>query len=80
MVLLKVNIRSDFGFEINLVVNYLAVNFLTKNLQNLLFKSTPARVVNVSSIAHKRRRINMEELTNHSGQFFDSYKTYADSK
>jgi NAD(P)-dependent dehydrogenase (short-subunit alcohol dehydrogenase family) len=68
------------GFEINLVVNYLAVYVLTKNLQNLLLKSTPARVVNVSSIAHKRGRIDLEELTNHSGQFFDSYKAYADSK
>lgn len=68
------------GFEINLVVNYLAVYVLTKNLQNLLLKSAPARVVNVSSIAHKRGRFDLEELTNHSGQFFDSYKAYADSK
>lgn len=68
------------GFEINLVVNYLAVYVLTKNLQNLLLKSAPARVVNVSSIAHKRGRIDLEELTNHSSQFFDSYKAYADSK
>lgn len=68
------------GFEINLVVNYLSVYVLTKNLQNLLLKSVPARVVNVSSIAHKRGRIDIEELTNHSNQFFDSYKAYADSK
>ncbi|PKO07119.1 MAG: hypothetical protein CVU41_03355 [Chloroflexi bacterium HGW-Chloroflexi-3] len=68
------------GFEINLVVNYLAVYVLTKNLQNLLLKSAPARVVNISSIAHKRGRIDLEELTNNSGQFFDSYKAYADSK
>lgn len=68
------------GFEINLVVNYLAVYVLTKNLQNLLQKCAPARVVNVSSIAHKRGRIDLEELNNHSGQFFDSYKAYADSK
>lgn len=68
------------GFEINLAVNYLAVYVLTKNLQNLLLKSAPARVVNVSSIAHKRGRIDIEELTNYSNQFFDSYKAYADSK
>ncbi|MBE0686177.1 MAG: SDR family oxidoreductase [Anaerolineaceae bacterium] len=68
------------GFETNLTVNYLAVFVLTKNLQNLLQKSAPARIVNVSSIAHKRGRIDIEHLTNQPGQFFDSYKAYADSK
>lgn len=71
---------SPDGYEVNLVVNYLAVYVLTKNLQNLLLKSAPARVVNVSSIAHKLGRIDLEELTNHYGQFFDSYTAYADSK
>lgn len=71
---------SPDGYEVNIVVNYLAVYVLTKNLQNLLLKSAPARVVNVSSIAHKRGRIDLEELTNQSGQFFDGYKAYADSK
>lgn len=68
------------GFESNLAVNYLAVFVLTKNLQNLLQNSAPSRIVNVSSIAHKRGRIDIDEITNQPAEFFDSYKAYADSK
>ncbi len=68
------------GFESNLAVNYLAVYVLTKNLLNLLQESAPSRIVNVSSIAHKRGRIDLEQITHQPGGFFDSYKAYADSK
>ncbi len=68
------------GFESNLAVNYLAVYVLTKNLLDLLQKSAPARIVNVSSIAHKRGRIDLEQIIHQPGEFFESYKAYADSK
>jgi NAD(P)-dependent dehydrogenase (short-subunit alcohol dehydrogenase family) len=68
------------GYESNLAVNYLAVFVLTKNLQSLLQNSAPSRIVNVSSIAHKRGRIDLEKITHQHGEFFDSYKAYADSK
>lgn len=68
------------GYESNLAVNYLAVFVLTKNLQRLLQNSAPSRIVNVSSIAHKRGRIDSAETTNQPEEFFDSYKAYADSK
>ncbi len=71
---------SPDGYESNLTVNYLAVYVLTKNLQNLLRNSVPARIVNVSSIAHKRGRIDLEKISDQPGEFFDSYKAYADSK
>lgn len=71
---------SPDGYESNLTVNYLAVYVLTKNLQNLLQNSVPARIVNVSSIAHKRGRIDLEKISDQPGEFFDSYKAYADSK
>ena len=68
------------GFEMNVAVNYLAAYVLTKNLLDLIVKSSPSRIINVSSITHKRGRIELEKLQNQNGQFFDSYKAYADSK
>lgn len=68
------------GFESNLAVNYLAVFVLTKNLLDLINRSTPARIVNVSSIAHKRGRVNLEQIAHQPDELFDSYKAYADSK
>lgn len=72
--------KSADGFEMNLAVNYLAVYVLTKNLLKLIVKSSPSRIINVSSITHKRGRIDLEKLQEQNGQFFDSYKAYADSK
>jgi len=71
---------SADGFEMNLAVNYLATYVLTKNLEKLLITSTPSRIINVSSITHKRGRIELEEFTNPSSEKFDGYKAYADSK
>lgn len=71
---------SQDGFEMNLAVNYLAAYVLTRNLQDLLIKSQPSRIINVSSIAHKRGRIETNQLSNQSYDDYDSYKAYADSK
>jgi NAD(P)-dependent dehydrogenase (short-subunit alcohol dehydrogenase family) len=68
------------GFEMNLAVNYLAVYVLTCGLKNLLVKSSPSRIINVSSIAHKRGRIDLNQLMNQQDHTFDGYKAYADSK
>ena len=75
----QIEITPD-GFETNLVINYLAVYVLTKGLQNLLVKSNPSRIINVSSIAHKRGRIDIEQLIKFQNHNFDGYKAYADSK
>lgn len=71
---------SSDGFELNLAVNYFAVYVLTNNLLCLLIKSKPSRIINVSSIAHKRGRIDLEQLHKKRSQDFDNYKAYADSK
>lgn len=68
------------GFEMNLAVNYLAVYVLTCGLKNLLVKSSPSRIINVSSIAHKRGRIDLNQLVRSQDHTFDGYKAYADSK
>ena len=74
------NSFSQDGFELNLAVNYLAVYVLTSNLLDLLIKSKPSRIVNVSSITHKRGRIDLGQFTHPHSEYFDNYKAYADSK
>jgi NAD(P)-dependent dehydrogenase (short-subunit alcohol dehydrogenase family) len=71
---------SQDGFELSIAVNYLAVYVLTNDLLDLLIKSKPSRIINVSSIAHKRGRIELDQFTKHKAKDFDAYKAYADSK
>ncbi len=50
------------GFEMEFAVNYLAPFLLTNLLLDKLKASTPARIVNVSSNAHKSGSIKMDAL------------------
>lgn len=71
---------SQDGFELNIAVNYLAASVLTNDLLDLLIKSKPSRIINVSSIAHKRGRIDLDQFTKEKAKDLDAYKAYADSK
>lgn len=71
---------SHDGYELNLAVNYLAVVVLTSNLLGLLINSKPSRIINVSSIAHKRGRLDLRSYGDLPDQDSDNYKLYADSK
>jgi NAD(P)-dependent dehydrogenase (short-subunit alcohol dehydrogenase family) len=71
-------LTSD-GVEMTLAVNYLAPYLLTRHLLPLLKKSSPSRVVNVASIAHRDvRRIDWENLMGEMR--YDPYDAYAISK
>lgn len=50
------------GFERTLALNHLAPFLLTHELLELLKESAPARIVNVSSAAHLRGKIDFENL------------------
>jgi len=50
------------GFEMNFAVNHLAPFLLTNLLLDVLRKSSPSRIVNVSSGSHKMAKIDFDDL------------------
>ncbi|XP_023177896.2 retinol dehydrogenase 12-like isoform X2 [Drosophila hydei] len=66
------------GFEMQLGVNHLGHFLLTILLLDLLKKSSPSRIVNVSSIAHTIGKINVDDLN--SEKSYDGGAAYYQSK
>lgn len=67
------------GFEQTFAVNHLAHFLLTTLLIDLLEKSAPARVVNVSSVAHRSGDLDFENLHYERGGY-SLLKAYSRSK
>ncbi len=71
-------LTSD-GMEMTFAVNYFAPFLLTRQLLPLLTRSTPSRIVNVASTAHRDvRRIDWENLQGE--KHYDPFEAYALSK
>ena len=70
--------RSAQGLELSFAVNHLAHFVLTHELMPLLLKGAPARVINVSSVAHTRARLDLGNLRGEKP--FEGYDAYAQSK
>ncbi len=66
------------GFEMTFAVNHLAYFLLTNLLLERLKAAAPARIVNVSSNAHKRSRFDFDDLQ--AVRRFAPYGAYARSK
>jgi retinol dehydrogenase-14 len=66
------------GLEMTFQVNHLAPFLLTLLLLDLLFKSTPSRIVNVASTTHQSARVDFENLQGE--KYYDGYSAYALSK
>ncbi len=66
------------GNESTFAVNHLAAFALTGLLNRLLLESAPARVIAVSSVAHFRGRVPLDDPT--YAKAWDGYGAYADSK
>ena len=66
------------GLELQFAVNYLGGFLLSHLLLDLLLASTPSRIVNVSSSAHKGATINFDDLQGE--RKYAGYKAYSQSK
>eukprot|EP01121_Diplochlamys_sp_Union-15-3_P013525 TRINITY_DN4204_c0_g1_i12.p1 TRINITY_DN4204_c0_g1~~TRINITY_DN4204_c0_g1_i12.p1 ORF type:complete len:163 (-),score=24.40 TRINITY_DN4204_c0_g1_i12:334-822(-) len=71
--------RTKEGFELQFGVNHVGHFMLTRLLLNKLKDGSPSRIVNVSSLAHKRGRIAFEDL-NWEKRSYSSFDAYAQSK
>jgi NAD(P)-dependent dehydrogenase (short-subunit alcohol dehydrogenase family) len=75
---LRDRIVTEDGFENTFAVNHLAYFLLTRLLQPTLVASAPARIVNVSSEAHRWGAIRFDDLMGE--KTYDGWKAYAQSK
>ena len=66
------------GFEATLGINHLAPFVLTHQLRDLLVASGPARVINVSSEAHRTAKLDFDDLQSTRG--YSAFRVYGTSK
>ena len=69
---------TEDGIEMNFAVNHLAPFLLTNLLLDTIVASAPARIVNVSSAAHKQATMNVDDLE--GKQRWSSMRSYSQSK
>jgi NAD(P)-dependent dehydrogenase (short-subunit alcohol dehydrogenase family) len=69
---------TEDGLETTFAVNYLAPFLLTRELLDLLEKSAPARIINVSSMTHAQGRMEFDNLQGDLG--YDGFDAYSRSK
>ncbi|KAK7104587.1 retinol dehydrogenase 13-like [Littorina saxatilis] len=69
---------TEDGFEMQLGVNHMGHFLLTNLLLDKIQASKPSRIVNVSSLAHVRGKINFDDLN--SSKSYDPGEAYAQSK
>lgn len=69
---------STDGYEMTFAVNHLAPFLLTHLLLDLLKKSAPSRVITLTSVAHQRATLDLDNLQGDKG--FTAYGAYALSK
>ncbi|XP_071388307.1 retinol dehydrogenase 12-like [Centroberyx affinis] len=70
--------QTEDGFEMQFGVNHLGHFLLTNCLLDLLKKSAPSRIVNVSSLAHERGQIYFDDI--HQDKDYHPWKCYGQSK
>lgn len=70
--------KTADGFEMQIGVNHMGHFLLTYLLLDLIKKSAPARIINVSSMAHLFGSINLEDIN--SEKSYDKKAAYAQSK
>jgi NAD(P)-dependent dehydrogenase (short-subunit alcohol dehydrogenase family) len=66
------------GIEMTFALNHLGYFLLTKLLLDVLKASAPSRIVNVSSAAHRRAKLNFDDLQGKNRYF--AFRAYSASK
>ncbi|XP_032590882.1 retinol dehydrogenase 12-like [Drosophila grimshawi] len=77
-VILETRGLTEDGFEMQLGVNHMGHFLLTILLLDLLKKSAPSRIINVSSLAHTNGEIKVDDLN--SEKNYQGGKAYSQSK
>ncbi|XP_055689613.1 retinol dehydrogenase 14-like isoform X1 [Lutzomyia longipalpis] len=70
--------HTEDGFEMQIGVNHMGHFLLTNLLLDLLKKSAPSRIINVSSLAHSMGQINKADLN--SDKSYNRISAYGQSK
>ncbi|XP_068615142.1 retinol dehydrogenase 12-like [Brachionichthys hirsutus] len=70
--------KTADGFEMQIGINHIGHFLLTHLLIDLIKRSAPARIVNVSSMAHSWSSIDLEDIN--SEKSYDKKKAYSQSK
>jgi len=78
-IMLSKRVISVDGFEMNFAVNYLASFLLTNLLLDVLKKSAPSRIINVSSAAHRMAKMDFDDLQSEKRKY-RLFKIYGTSK
>lgn len=77
---LSERIETEDGFEATFGINHLGHHALTRLLEDRMRESAPARVVNVSSDAHRQSRgLDFDDL-HRRGKKYSGFAAYCDSK
>ena len=66
------------GYEMTFALDHLNYFYLTQQLQDVLLQSAPARIVNVSSDAHRTGHINFDDLMGE--RKFSAFSAYSQAK
>lgn len=72
--------ESVDGYEMTFALNHLAYFLLTNLLLDVLKDSAPARIVNVSSDAHRGGKLNFDDLQNKANYGRGGFAVYSQSK
>ena len=70
--------ETEDGFEMHFGVNHLGHFLLTNLLLDLLKKSVPSRIINVSSMVHAQGQIHLDDI--HLKHNYAPFKAYCQSK
>lgn len=72
--------ETEDGLERTMALNYFSPFLLTNLLLETLSNSSPSRVVNVSSVAHFRAALNLDDINGRLDKGMNGYRAYSRSK